>query len=101
MIRGETCPASGRRDLVVVVMTPVVVPPFVVIFGVHVAILLGVAAMRPAVPMMVAVVIAVGITKGDIAEIEGDAGGSVGAAGQSQRGARQCDQSSGKFDVHG
>src|ERR1700760_2061112 len=66
------------RETGLVVMVAVVMTPAMPRIGMVMVPTLHVGAVRPAMPVMVAVVIAVGITESDIAEIEADADSGAG-----------------------
>jgi hypothetical protein len=82
---------------IVVAMVPVVMTPAVMVVAVIKAPPVGIAAMGPAVPMMVAVVIAVRITQRDIAEIKSDADGGMRRGANRQGCARDGNQGGGNL----
>lgn len=83
----------------VVVMAAVVVAPFVIRIAMGGTVLLQVGMMAPAVPMMAAVVIAVGIADGDIAKVEPD--GDSGVRAGNGQGATQDGDEGGGLEGHG
>ena len=60
-------------------MVLIVVTPFMVAIGMSRAVLLQIGMMAPFMPVMAAIVIAIAVTQGDIADIESDGDGGIGA----------------------